>query len=329
MERDRSSDREHVRDDEVLETIEAADGLAALAAVFEVESDHEAYVRAKQLWRDRPVDPPDAIGPPPALPGEQVTIDGHTFWVHGVTHADTDPERAFLRPHIERFEDDGATVYCEQGIRSMYFSDLPGVCEMDDYRWAMRECERTDEVTPHDLDADGPVRPGGGHRRVEEPRFEGFSEEITTFTLPLRDVAFELIDAGRDRYGETVAAALGDVASQFLGTHADLSTREDYESFRLTRAAATDPERLVDLQSYYKRTLLPQPIEREWLRRHDRKLEIVTHARNERMADYAVYHNDTADRVHLIVGAAHGPGVRYYLEEHRNGNRSLDGFEVV
>lgn len=327
MSPDRSDDPP---DEELIEAIERADGLAVLAAVVDADSDHEAYVRAKEIWRERPVDPPETIGPPPGLPGERVVVDGNEFWVHGITHADTEAERSFLRSHVDRLLEADATIYCEQGIRGMYFQDRTPVCEMDDYRWAMEECDRmrAAEADP----STGAESSHHGERdrwSVEEPQFEGFSEEIAAFTSEVKDAAFELIDFGRDRYGEDVAAALGDVATQFLGTHTDLATGEDYESFRLTRAAAEDPERLSELQTYYKRTFLPQPIEREWLRRHDRELEIVTHARNERMADYAVYHNDDAPQVHLIVGAAHGPGVRYYLEEHRDGTRSIDGFDIV
>ncbi|MEF8774370.1 MAG: hypothetical protein V5A37_06600, partial [Halobacteriales archaeon] len=79
----------------------------------------------------------------------------------------------------------------------------------------------------------------------------------------------------------------------------------------------------------YETAFLPPPIEREWLRRHDPELELVTHARSERQADYAVYHNDDAREVHLVVGAAHQPGVTYYLERHRDGHRSASEFEPV
>jgi hypothetical protein len=33
--------------------------------------------------------------------------------------------------------------------------------------------------------------------------------------------------------------------------------------------------------------------------------------------------------VHVVVGAAHQPGVRYYLERHRDGDRSAGSFDVV
>ena len=69
------------------------------------------------------------------------------------------------------------------------------------------------------------------------------------------------------------------------------------------------------------------PLEREWLRRHDPELEVVSHGRSERMADYAVA--EGGDAVPLVVGAAHQPGIVYYLERHRDGGRQLEGFEVV
>jgi pheromone shutdown protein TraB len=47
------------------------------------------------------------------------------------------------------------------------------------------------------------------------------------------------------------------------------------------------------------------------------------------MADYAVFHNDDAEEVHLIVGAAHQPGVVYYLERYRDGRTVPESFELV
>lgn len=54
---------------------------------------------------------------------------------------------------------------------------------------------------------------------------------------------------------------------------------------------------------------------------------LVTHARNERMAEYVMYHAEDETNVHVIVGAAHQPGVRYYLEAFRDGEKTLTGFE--
>ncbi|MFB6176521.1 MAG: hypothetical protein ABEI99_05150, partial [Halobaculum sp.] len=222
------------------------------------------------------------------------------------THAGSDAERAFLRDHVRRYTERDAAVYCEQGIRRLYFSDLDAVCVMDDYRWAMQACR--------DLAADG------SERHVRE--FDGVSEELDSLTDSFREAAFSLIDAGGEVYGDRFRRALGDVASGLLTSHESVSTGRDFESFTVLRRAAEDPEQLGDLQRYYERAFLPQPLEREWLQRHDPELEIVTHARNERMADYAVTHAADATEVHLIVGAAHQPGVRYYLEQIRDSHRT-------
>jgi hypothetical protein len=154
-------------------------------------------------------------------------------------------------------------------------------------------------------------------------------EDVSSLAAQFRETAFSLIEENRDVYGEAFAAALGDVAAGFLMSHEHVATAQDYDSFALSTRAAENPGRLAELQRYYERAFLPQPIEREWLRRHDPEMELVTHARNARMADYAVYHSDLATDVHLVVGAAHQPGIRYYLERHRDGDRALDGFEPV
>lgn len=313
-----------------LDAIRAADSLADLAAALGVDSEHDAYLRAKKRWeagirreqeyrRNRALrrgrDPegrPDRDRPtvPDRIPGSSVVIDGRPFHVHGITHAGTPEERRFLRDRVDNLLDTGAAIYCEQGIRRLYFEDRPGVCAMDDYRWAMDRCEQLGGDLPAAIPA-------------EQPPFEGPLEAVDSALATLRESAFKLIGAGRERdvYGATVERALGDVATAAFGSHEALATGADFEAFRLRRRAARDPAGLRALGRYYERAFLPQPLEREWLRRHDRELEIVSHARNERMADYALYHaaDGDAPAIHLIVGAAHGPGVRYYLEAYRDG----------
>ena len=141
-------------------------------------------------------------------------------------------------------------------------------------------------------------------------------------------MAYSLIESGADVYGKTFAAALGDTASTFLMDHEHLATGEDLTSHELSKAAAENPEKLVELQHYYNCAFLPQPLEREWLRRHDHELELFTHARNERIAAWALYHADDAP-VHLIVGAAHQPGVCYYLRAYRDDEWDYGEFELV
>jgi hypothetical protein len=300
---------------ERLAAIRDAERLVDLQAITGTDSEHDAYFAAKDEWFDLLGRTEVRLTSADGLPGTCVEIDGHEFWVHGITHADTEAEGQFLRSRVSELRANGAMVYCEQGVRSMYFEGFRGVCEMDDYRWAIARCA--------DLDRPSHLADVGG------APFEGLAEDVSTLAGRFRDATFALIDSGSDLYGEAFEAALGDVASEFLMSYEDVSTGQDFESFRRSREAAEDPRKLPELQTYYRRAFLPQPLEREWLRRHDPELEVVTHARNERMADYAVYHNDSAERVHLLVGAAHQPGITYYLEQHRDGERSLAGFEPM
>jgi len=298
--------------DDRLERIRSAGDLEELAELYGVDSRQEAYYRAKRDWEaavaQRQQERPSGTG----LPESTVTVDGREFHVHGVTHAGTSEEESFLREHVAAFLDRGATVYCEQGIRSLYFEGFDAVCEMDDYSWAMHECATLDA----DSHLDG--APGG---------FDALVDDVSSVASQFRDAAFSLIESGSSVYGERFERALGDVAAAFVTDHADLAVGESYEAFALSREASRKPERLGALQQYYERTFLPQPLERGWLRAHDPELEIVTHARNERMADYAVYHS-TNDEVHLVVGAAHQPGVHYYLERHREGRELPSPFEL-
>jgi hypothetical protein len=299
-----------------LADVRAASDLDDLRLLTGRDDVHDAYFGAKRRWRrlrgaelddgERPIHADDAV------PGRRVDVDGHTFHVHGVTHADTDAERAFLRAGVREYLGRGATVYCEQGIREMYFDDVGGICAMDDYRWAMERCR--------ELGVDSHV----------DGEFEAVVEDLAGAAGQFREATFKLVDRGGEVYGDRFRDALGAVASQFLRSHEDLATGRNFESFRLRAEAAETPETgLERLQRYYERAFLPQALEREWLRRHDHELELVTHARNERMADYAVFHNDTATEVHLVVGAAHGPGVAEYLEAHADGRRSVDEFELA
>ena len=304
-----------------LDAIRAAESLANLQKLTGADSDHDAYFAAKEEWfdlRERELADPDCddiqvttasrderTRSDSGFSGARVDIDGHSFWVHGITHAGTGEERAFVREHVSHFLDAGATIYCEQGIRRMYLADVAGVCEMDDYNWALAQCENLDVTPPSEFG---------------EVEFDGLVEDVASLASRFRRAAFSLIDSGRNVYGEQFAMALGDVASDFLMSHEEFSTGEDFASFAIAGEAARNPHKLGDLQRYYEQSFLPSPLEREWLRRHDRHLEAVTHARNERIAEYAVYHNDAAERIHLLVGAAHQPGVRYYLERFRDGH---------
>jgi hypothetical protein len=301
---------EHAR----LDAIRGADALADLVPVTGAASEHDAYFTAKRQHRELAARAGTPLSSADELPGTRVVVDGTVFWVHGITHADTPAERDFIQRHIAAFLADGAAVYVEQGIRPMYFDDVAGVCEMDDYAWATEQCAGLDCDTHVDL---------------PEAAFDGVVEDVNALAGRFRTAAFSLIDAGGQYYGEDFEAALGDIATTFLTSHADAATGRDFASFQLSRNAARDPSVLDALQSYYQRAFLPQPVEREWLRRHDPELEVVTHARNEHMADYAVYHHETAPAVHLVVGAAHQPGVAYYLRQHRDGARTVDGFELA
>mgnify|MGYP000064841102 CR=1 FL=1 len=295
----------------LLARIREASTLDELATSLNADSHDEAYFRAKRLWSRRTV---PTAGMRDGLPGARVTVDGVDVVVHGITHANTETEQAVVRGHTTAAENDGASVYCEQGIRSMYLEDFDSVCAMDDYRWAMDRCAH------HDLDA--PVAD------VPRSEFQGLLDSLGSVSDELREATFSLIESGSAIYGEQFSTALGDVASDFLTSEADLATGEDFEAFRRTRRAAADPANLDALQDYYRRVLLPQPLEREWLRRHDRELELLTHARNERMTDY-VLHEADGPRAEVFVGAAHQPGLVYYLEQYRDGHRAVGDFEYL
>jgi hypothetical protein len=299
------------RSTDALAAIRAASSLADLSAYFETDSEHEAYLEAKDVWRTTIEPPVERTG---GLSGTLIELDGTEFWIHGVTHAGSDAEGGALRAAAETFLGSGAAIYCEQGIRRLYFQDYDSVCEMDDYRWAMAECR--------ELEIDSHIE------QFAEDSFEDLTGDIEWLADQFRDVTFSLIQSGRGVFGDRFARALGDVASTFTSSHADLATREEYEAFALSRRAAKDPSRLEELQRYYHRSFLPQPLEREWLRRHDPELEIMTHARNERMAEYVLSHHETAPAVHLVVGAAHQPGIAYYLTQYRDREWVLD-FEPV
>ncbi|WP_323674691.1 hypothetical protein [Halorubellus sp. PRR65] len=332
---------------ERLAAIRGAGSLSALCDVVGAGDEHEAYFEAKDAWRllrGRELDAvDDDVEADRRIPGATVRVGERPVHVHGITHADTTAEREYLRERVQRVLDAGDVVYCEQGIRGLYFRDVPGVCAMDDYRWALRECRRR-----------------GLETHVDGDPFDSLTEDVNELASQFREAAFALVDASSDRFGRRFERAVGTVASEFFRSHADHATGSDFASFRLRERAAEDPSALWRLQRYYECAFLPQPLEREWLRRHDPELELVTHARNARMADYVVHHADgttssgssgqsgdsergdsseggsepAAGRsgfgdVHLVVGAAHQPGVRYYLERYRDGDRTVGPFDVV
>ena len=308
---------------EWLTRVRAAERLEDLVALTDADTAHDAYLAAKPTWRDlrgRELDPPSdaSVASPGEFPGVTVTVDDRAFHVHGITHADTPTEGDFLRRHVARLLDEGASVYCEQGVRAMYFDAYPDVCQMDDYSWAMARCRERDLDSHADDVLDAPDT--GGHT--------AFSDHVDDVADSFQAAIYDLVESGRDLYGDAYTRTLGDLAASFLMRHEDLGTGDDFASYALSRRAADDPTHLGALQHYYECAFLPQPLERDWLRRHDPELELLTHARNERMADYAVAHHD-GDPLHVVTGAAHQPGVRYYLERHREGHRSIDDFEEL
>lgn len=296
-----------------IERIRNTETLADLAAVVGAESEEEGYFRAKQIWESAIAQRQAGESPPEGLPGTTVTVDGHSMHVHGVTHAGSTPERESLREYVTRFLDRGAVVYCEQGIRSMYFEEMAGVCEMDDYLWATAACEDLDKASEFDA----------FHAGVES-----VSMDLGEFVTEFRERMFSMIDAGSAMYGEQFERTLGAIAADLFADHTDRAVGNSYEAFRLSREASEDPSKLHALQQYYERTFLPQPLEREWLRRHDPELELFSHARNERMAEYIRYHNETVEEVHVIVGAAHQHGVAYYLDQFEAGDLDQTEFEL-
>lgn len=292
--------------------IQRVESLADLVDVTGAPSEHMAYFRAKQEWgmrhsRDTRIRGTNGI------PGDVVEMDGVRFHVHGITHSGTDAERDFLVDHVSDYIDSGATVFCEQGIRPLFFEEMD-VEEMDDYQWATARSS-----TP---DRDNSDKSGRG-------QFATLGAEVDALQSRLRRRVFSIVESVSERLGGFSLNGVGRLLSDYLTDHEDAATGTDYEAFRKSRAAARHPVRLAALQDHYWSALLPPPVEREWLRRHDPHLEVVTHARNARMADYAVYHNTGPGDVHLLVGAAHQPGIVYYLEGHRDGRRSLDSFDLL
>jgi len=334
-----------------LDAIRAAETLADLLAIVDAGNVEEAYLEAKTVWkrlRQREMDPPERFetGEGAGLPGDRVDVDGTPYWVHGITHADTDEERSYCRSHVRAILETGGAVYCEQGIREMYFADVAAVHETDDYRWALARSLSLPTESRVAAGVDGAEdgrsgTPGGSpvggeqHEKTVEGgdvpghKKTGIGVDLQSLTSQFREVTFSLIDSGSDVYGDRFARVLGDIASDFLLSHEDLATGEDYEAFRLLRTASTDPSKLPALQQYYRCAFLPQPLEREWLRRHDPELELFTHARSERIAASVLAASDDARTVHVFTGAAHQPGVTYYLERYRDGEWDFRPFEAV
>lgn len=322
---------------EWLDAARATETLAALRNCVDAETDHEAYLEAKRKWavlREKELAENSIVEreregnanstaesereETVQIPGSCVVVDGRPVTVHGITHADTDEECEFLRSGVRSLLDDGASVYCEQGIRPMYFQDMDAVCEVDDYRWAMHHCR--------ERDIDSHI---SGQIEREFAEDDSISADITTVASQFRDETFSLIKSGSSVYGDRFASALGDVASNFLTSHEELATGEDFASFRKSRRAARNPAELETLQRYYETVFLPQPLEREWLRRHDPEIELFTHARNERIAAAVLYHAPKETPVHIITGAAHQPGVVYYLKAYRDGGWTFEPFEDI
>lgn len=314
------SDRELSEEDRAwLDMVRDAGSLEELHGLTGADTDDEAYFAAKHRWyelRDLELPPAEKEG----LPSDVVELREQRFHVHGVTHTGTDVEREHVRRYVDDYLDDGDEVYCEQGLRKIYFQGYPEVYEVDDYDWAAQLCSSRDlydrlEDEEHVSD-------------VLTRGFDAVTEGAGSALTRVRDRLFSAVGAGEFLYGEVTADVLGDALSLLLSDPTALASGDDYQAYNLSDAAATDPQKLGALQRYYHRRFLPQPIEREWLRRHAPEVEVFTHARNERIADFVVYDAEEPE-IHVVVGAAHQPGVVYYLEKHSEGERSVEDFEPL
>ncbi len=314
------SDSELSKEDrEWLETVRDSGSLEDLRELTGAETYDEAYFTAKEKWyrlRDHELPPAENED----LPAETVKFDGRRYHVHGVTHSGTDEERRYVRRHVDRYLERGHELYCEQGLRRLYFQDRPQVYEIDDYDWASMRCR---EAAVCDRLEDS--------EHVQDVLTRGFdavAEEAGDALAKVRERLFGAVEAGEKIYGERTADVIGDALSCLISDPTALARGDDYQAYGYSRAAAEDPDKLGELQRYYGRRFLPQNLEREWLNHHAPEVELFTHARNERIADYVVYHSDSSE-VHVVVGAAHQHGVVEYMREHAAGERTVEEFEHI
>ncbi len=301
-----------------LEAVRRCTSLEELRREVDVDTEDEAYFTAKEKWfrlRDDELPPAEEGG----LPASKVLVRGTTYHVHGVTHSGRDEERRHVREHVDRYLAEDEEVYCEQGLWRLYFSDRSDVYEIDDYDWAVEHCRANEVCERIDGEHVGDVLTRG---------FDAVAEEAGDVLDSVRERLFSAVGAGKKLYGERAADVLGDSLSCLLSDPTALARGDDYRAYRFSRAAAEDPSKLGELQRYYHRRFLPQTLERHWLRLHAPEVELFTHARNERIADYIVYHSERPV-VHVVVGAAHQPGVTEYLMAHASGERDVRGFEPV
>ena len=297
----------------LMKAFKAARSIQDLREITEAEGSRDAYLTAKETWRElhRTVDESTGREIKEGIPGREIDLGRTTYKIHGITHAGTREERDFLRRHVKKYIEDGEKVYTEQGIRGMYFDDFDEVKEIDDYSWASEKIER---------------------QRAGELGFDAESEHVDSLKSRVMKKVFSAVSSGEKIYGGKIKHVLGNLASRFLMEPENLGTGENFLSFTLHKEASKNPGKLSVLQSHYEGTFLPQPVEREWLRNQSQELEIYTHSRNERIADYII--NEAGDVwnkdqvIHVITGAAHQPGVLYYIDQYKHGFREPETIDV-
>ncbi|MFB6283130.1 MAG: hypothetical protein ABEK59_04245 [Halobacteria archaeon] len=297
----------------LIKNLKAARSIKDLQEITGIHGPQRAYVKAKKEWHRLHGNGRESYGKEiedGGIPGKKIEVGKTTYKIHGITHSGTEEERKFLKEHVAEMIDKDHDVYTEQGIRRMYFQDLDDVQEMDDYSWASKELRRRRNAEPENSDS------SGSKLRIENLR------------SGLMRTAFKVITTGEKIYGRRIKRTMGGIASDFLTRPSNMGTGEDFISFTLNRKASRNPEKLEKLQNHYERTFLPQPVEREWLRNQSEVLELYTHSRNERITDYVLdvvgdpWKNDAT--VHVIAGAAHQPGILYYLNDYRHGFRDRE-----
>lgn len=290
-----------------------AEDLEDLEEITGEESKEEAYFEAKSEWYELME---EYLGEHSntddrRLPGDIVEFDvehdrypkDKKFHIHGISHTGRNEEKNFLQSVTEEFVEEGNQVYCEQGFLQMYFKELTEVEEIDDYSWMMSEASEMSEGEA----------------------FEGLSESEKILD-GIQNFLFSLIAEGGDFYGQEIEDTIGEGVTPFLTTKEEKAVGEGFESFVRTDDASKNPKRVIELQNYYKKVLLPVNLERKWLKKHNPELDLLTHARSERIADYVIHDviNVECNEVRIIVGAAHQCGVAHYLNQYRKNEKSIE-----
>ena len=212
------------------------------------------------------------------FPATTVMVNGVQYHIHGISHDEqiNDTVRKYIRGELERYLSLEHVVLMEQGVSSLIFR---GYIDNDPRL----------EITFVDLPV-VEMDDQSWAKKVDHKGVRRFREKAKMWRPPTTD--YDVEDIGCEVCNHIQADSV-DTYNRSMG----------------------DQTCLADLQNYVFSTHLPEQLHRQYLELFYPEEALMVSGRSRRMAEFASQYETRSREIDMVVGAAHQPGIAYYLQE--------------